>query len=137
MGCQFPFSASPCTVVISCPSACTARTVQDLTDSPSISTVQAPQLVVSQPECTPPIPRFSLRWWMSRSRGSTSATCHIPSTVISILRKGPPFLAGAREGRLSPHRLPHRRISPGSPIPPSEGSHPAPQQALLLLLFSL
>jgi len=31
------------------PSACAASTVQDLTDSPSSSTVQAPQEVVSQP----------------------------------------------------------------------------------------
>src|SRR5215210_2510671 len=42
IGCQSPFSVMPCTVVISRPSACTARTVQDLTDSPSINTVHAP-----------------------------------------------------------------------------------------------
>ena len=41
MGCHFPFSARPCTVVISRPSACTAKTVHHLTDSPFISTVHA------------------------------------------------------------------------------------------------
>src|SRR5829696_3748925 len=76
----------PLTVVISCPSACTANTVHDLTDSPSIWTVQAPQLVVLHPGCTPPIPRFSLRWWSKSSLGSTSATWAFPSTVIWILR---------------------------------------------------
>ena len=40
---------SPSSVVTDCPSACTASTVQDFTDSPSTSTVQAPQEVVSQP----------------------------------------------------------------------------------------
>src|SRR5215204_4282700 len=76
----------PLTVVISCPSACTVRTVHDLTDSPSMWTVQAPQLVVLHPGCTPPIPRFSLRWWSKSNLGSTSATWAFPSTVIWILR---------------------------------------------------
>src|ERR671939_257467 len=76
----------PLTVVISCPSACTARTVHDLTDSPSMWTVQAPQLVVLHPGCTPPIPRFSLRWCSKSNLGSTSATWAFPSTVIWILR---------------------------------------------------
>src|SRR5215211_4158237 len=101
IGCQSPFSMMPCTVVISCPSACTARIVHDLTDSPSSKTVHAPQLVVSQPECTPPIPRFSLRWWMSNSRGSTSATCALPSTVIWILRTYPPFPESPKKGSTS------------------------------------
>ena len=41
--------ASPSTVPISAPSACTARTVHDLVGFPSSSTVQAPQWVVSHP----------------------------------------------------------------------------------------
>ena len=40
---------SPSIVVTSVPSACTASTVHDFTDSPSRSTVQAPHDVVSQP----------------------------------------------------------------------------------------
>src|SRR5574343_1000574 len=39
----------PSMVVMVAPSACAARTVQDLTDFPSISTVHAPQWLVSQP----------------------------------------------------------------------------------------
>jgi hypothetical protein len=41
------------------PSAITARTVQDLTASPSISRVQAPHCDVSQPTCVPVKPRSS------------------------------------------------------------------------------
>jgi hypothetical protein len=41
------------------PSAITARTVQDLTVSPSISTVQAPHCDVLQPTCVPVKPRSS------------------------------------------------------------------------------
>ena len=40
-------------VVMAAPSAWTARTVQDLTDSPSSSTVHEPQDVVSQPDVGP------------------------------------------------------------------------------------
>ena len=36
-------------VVIALPSTCTASTLQDFTDRPSSSTVQAPQFEVSQP----------------------------------------------------------------------------------------
>ena len=42
-------AARPSAVVTVRPLACTASTVQDFTDSPSSSTVQAPQDVVSQP----------------------------------------------------------------------------------------
>ncbi len=48
-------------VVIWLPSACTARTAQLLTDSPSSSTVHAPQLDVSQPIGVPVLPATSLR----------------------------------------------------------------------------
>ena len=57
------------------PSACTASTVHDLTGSPSSSTVQAPQCVVSQPMCVPVSRRFSRRKWTRRRRDSTSASC--------------------------------------------------------------
>jgi hypothetical protein len=38
------------------PSTCTAKRVHDFTDSPSSSTVHAPQLVVSQPTLVPVSP---------------------------------------------------------------------------------
>ena len=49
---------SPSTVVTSRPSACTPNIVQDLIGRPSSSTVQAPQLVVSQPTCVPGEPEL-------------------------------------------------------------------------------
>ena len=48
-------------VVISAPSPWTASTVQDLTDLPSIMTVQAPHDEVSQPTLVPVSPSDSLR----------------------------------------------------------------------------
>ncbi len=53
--------ARPSIVVTSQPSACTASTVHDFTDSPSISTVQAPQEEVSQPTFVPFSPSWSRR----------------------------------------------------------------------------
>ena len=52
-GCSSLGRASPSTVVTSWPSAWTASIVQLLTGVPSNSTVQAPQLVVSQPVWVP------------------------------------------------------------------------------------
>ena len=48
-------------VVTSVPSAATASTVHDFTDSPSRSTVQAPHEVVSQPTFVAVRPRTSRR----------------------------------------------------------------------------
>ena len=45
-------------MVTSRPSACTANIVQDFTGVPSSSTVQAPQLVVSQPMWVPVSPKL-------------------------------------------------------------------------------
>src|SRR5581483_454567 len=53
MGCSVPSFSKPSTVVISAPSACTASTVHDFTVAPFISTVHAPQSVVSHPTCVP------------------------------------------------------------------------------------
>ena len=61
-------------VRISAPSAWTANTVQDFTDVPSMSTVQAPQCEVSQPMCGPVSPGRSRRRWISSLRGSTAAS---------------------------------------------------------------
>src|SRR6266566_5569924 len=81
MGWSLPFCSSPSTVVICAPSACTASTVQDFTGSPSSSTVQAPQCVVSQPMCVPVRRRFSRSRWTRRSRDSTWTAWATPFTV--------------------------------------------------------
>ena len=72
-------------VVTSWPSACTASTLQDFTLRPSRCTVQAPQLLVSQPITVPVLPSFSRRYCTSSIRGSTSSETTAPSTVSSIL----------------------------------------------------
>ena len=63
------------------PSAETASIVHDLADTPSTTTVHAPQLLVSQPMWVPVSPKFSRRRWTRRSRGSTSASRASPLTV--------------------------------------------------------
>ena len=60
-GVQRAVRREPSIVVISRPSAWTPSTVQDLTDSPSSSTVQAPQEDVSQPTFVPVRPSRSRR----------------------------------------------------------------------------
>src|SRR6478736_424685 len=81
--CCSPARASPSIVVIEAPSACAASIVQDFTDSPSTSTVHAPQLDVSQPTFVPVSPHASRRYWTSRVRGSTSWSRPEPLTVIA------------------------------------------------------
>src|SRR5271166_637596 len=87
-------------VRIEAPSACTAKTVQDLTDLPSRSTVQAPQWVVSQPICGPVRLRSSRRKWIKRVRGSTRPSTALPLTVIDtcVLGIGLSGSAGQRSG---------------------------------------
>ncbi len=82
-----PSWSSPSTVVTSRPSACTPNIVQDLIGRPSSSTVQAPQLVVSQPTCVPVSPNSSRIRCARSIRGSTSALRSAPLTltVISIV----------------------------------------------------
>ena len=70
-------------MVTSCPSAWAASTVHDLTDSPSSSTVQAPQEVVSQPTLVAVRPATSRRKCTSSVRSSTSAVMSLPLTVRS------------------------------------------------------
>ena len=74
--------AMPSIVVISEPSACTANMVQLFTDMPSMSTVQAPQCVVSQPIWVPVSCRFSRMKCTSSVRGSTRPSTSAPFTVI-------------------------------------------------------
>src|SRR6266853_2471661 len=85
MGWSWPSCARPSTVVISDPSACTANIVHDFTASPFISTVQAPQYVVSQPTCVPVRSQFSRRNSTSNKRASTSREYGLPFTLIWTL----------------------------------------------------
>src|SRR5580704_15621320 len=87
-GCNSLAVARPSTVLISCPSACTASMVQDFTARPSTSTVHAPQLVVSQPMCVPVSPSPRRIRCASSSRGSTSATFFWPLILNLILLTG-------------------------------------------------
>src|SRR5712691_881314 len=73
-------------VVISAPSAWTAKKVQDFTPCPSTSTVHAPQLLVSQPTWVPVRPASSRMYCTSNSRGSTSCSCLAPLMVTASLR---------------------------------------------------
>ena len=60
--------------------------VQDFTGTPSNSTVQAPQCVVSQPMWVPVNRNLSRMKWTRSSRGSTSALVFSPLTVTVIGR---------------------------------------------------
>ena len=60
-GCSSPSRARPSAVITSCPAACAVSTVQDLTDWPLSSTVQAPHEVVSQPTLAARRPSTSRR----------------------------------------------------------------------------
>ena len=62
----------------------TASIVQLLTGLPSNKTVQAPQLVVSQPVCVPVSRNAWRSRWASSRRGSTSAARRSPLTVRVI-----------------------------------------------------
>ena len=68
-------------VVIAAPSACAAKTVQDFTERPFMSMVQAPQWEVSQPICAPVRPSLSRSTWIRSSRGSASTSWASPFTV--------------------------------------------------------
>ena len=87
-------------VVTSCPSAWTASTLQDFTLVPSRWTVQAPQLLVSQPMTVPVLPSFSRRYCTSSRRGSTSSETVSPSTVSWILVME--ILPGVCDGPMEP-----------------------------------
>ena len=82
-------------VVSSRPSACAASSVHDLTDSPSSSTVQAPQLDVSHPTFVPVSPRVSRRKYTRSVRGSTSAARIAPLTVTETCVMGASFCSPA------------------------------------------
>ena len=77
-------------MMMSAPSAWTARTVQLFTDSPSMCTVHAPHDDVSQPMLVPVSPTCSRMYWTSKVRGSTSCVCCSPLTVTLISTEWPP-----------------------------------------------
>ncbi len=112
--------AMPSIVRMSAPFACTANIVQDFTDLPSRSTVQAPQWLVSQPICGPVRFNSSRRKWMSRVRGSTSASTALPFTFIVtwvLAMLALPFQAaraGARQ-RAGQHHAGHLGAIGGRP----------------------
>ena len=95
MGSSRPFTSSDSTVLTSRPSHITARTVHDLTGSPSMRTTQAPQFEVSQPQWVPVSPSVSRMKWTSRSRGSISRETCSPLTVIETLMIRPPVAGRA------------------------------------------
>src|SRR5215469_13776634 len=69
--------------------------VQDFTAWPSTSTVQAPQLVVSQPIWVPVRPTPRRIRWDSSSRGSTSAIFFSPLIENLIRRIGTLLVASS------------------------------------------
>src|SRR5690349_9631370 len=80
--------------MMSAPSAWTPRIVQDFTETPSSSTVQAPHEDVSQPTFVPVSASLSRRTCTNRSRGSTSSSCCVPLTVKAIGRNRTSFVRG-------------------------------------------
>src|SRR5215469_3403028 len=112
-GWSWPSFISPSTVMISPPSACTANMVHDLTVLPLSSTVHAPQWLVSHPIWLPVSCSISRMKWISKSRGSTSASRSRPLTftrtncffaIVSSLADERNLLCcslgGARQGAL-------------------------------------
>src|SRR3954469_19166840 len=97
IGSSCPSLWSDSTVRISCPSHIAARTVHDLTGLPSMSTTQAPQFDVSQPQWVPVRSSVSRRKCTSSIRGSTSCETCSPLTVIETLMSGL-LLRGALDG---------------------------------------
>ena len=82
IGCNSPFDANPSTVVTLHPSAWTANIVHDLVAFPSTRTVQAPQLLVSQPTWVPVRSNSSLSTCDSNVLGGTCRRCAVPLIVI-------------------------------------------------------
>src|SRR5262249_31382612 len=91
-GCSWPSLAIPSIVTTSEPSACTANIVHDFTARPFANTVQAPQILVSQPMCVPVKPAMSRMKCVSKSLGSTSFSYDCPFIVIfTCIRDAPWF----------------------------------------------
>src|SRR6476620_10958507 len=83
-GWSAPLLGRPSTVMTSAPSACTANMVHDFTVFPFKSTVQAPQLLVSQPTCVPVNPSCSRIKCTSSSLGSAATSRSLP-LILSLI----------------------------------------------------
>src|SRR5713226_2667573 len=81
IGCSVSPLATPSIVSTLRPSACTAKSVQALTASPSTWTTQAPHWLVSQPTWVPVRPRVSRNSCTNSVRPSTVAVAGLPFTV--------------------------------------------------------
>src|SRR5262249_4472088 len=82
MGCREPSSpASPSTVMMSAPLACTASIKQERIGSPLYNTVQQPQTPCSQPTCVPVNPSSWRKKSLKSRRGSASPETALPFTV--------------------------------------------------------
>ena len=68
------------------PSACTANMVQDLTALPSSTTVQAPQIEVSQPMCGPVRPSDFAQVMNQEQTGLKLSVCVAPLIDIVTVR---------------------------------------------------
>src|SRR5262245_29332334 len=117
------------------PSACTANIVHAFTDTPSSSTVQAPQDDVSQPTLVPVSPQTSRRYCTSRSLGSTSSlrsesftvkeTCiapPIPGRDLLDRRVAPTLAHDLRRVQISPRAVVDAVRSGGAAGPMSRPS---------------
>ena len=89
IGSSSPSTSSDSTVRISWPSHIAASAVQDFSGLPSISTTQAPQLDVSQPQCVPVRPSVSRMKCTSSVRGSTSRVTGSPLIVMEMFMTEP------------------------------------------------
>src|SRR5712692_6890649 len=83
-------SCGACTVLLDGEPVKSCTVLADLTGSPSSSTVQAPQLVVSQPTCVPVRARLTLKKSTRRTRGSTSPLFSAPLTRMVTFMTSPP-----------------------------------------------
>src|SRR4051794_10945766 len=115
IGCSSPLRASPSMVVTLAPSACTASTVHDFTDSPSRWMVHAPHDDVSHPMFVPVSPATSRMYCTSSSRGSTSSSCDAPFTSMETFMPSSCRVFGlGAERRLG--RLGHARVEPAEHV---------------------
>src|SRR5579872_4112922 len=114
----------PSIVVTAEPDAWAASTVQDLTATPSMSTVQAPHWVVSHPTWVPVSPSSSRRKWTSSVRAATERWQETPFTVIDTVTSRSPVMrhrvlsghtskVNARKPTVKLHNGDHATVSPG------------------------
>ncbi len=112
IGCRSSRVPMPSIVVTERPSACTANIVQLFTETPSSSTVHAPQLEVSQPTCVPVKSEFLAqglheqqpRLDVERALDAVDAERHVHT--LPVLRTGGGIMGALREGRFAMQTAP-------------------------------